>query len=79
MVLEKEHGIPSSNSVQSFQEITKQMTINNMIRYFQCKECHYVIKITFPGLPSRLFPHNFGDTNNEHGERFHQDISIMEK
>ncbi|KZC11744.1 hypothetical protein WN55_03812, partial [Dufourea novaeangliae] len=26
-----------------------------------------------------FFPQNLGDVTNEHGERFHQDISKMEK
>jgi len=39
----------------------------------------YVLKITFLGLPHEFFRDNLGDVREEHGERFHQDIQVMEK
>ncbi|CAH2088759.1 unnamed protein product [Euphydryas editha] len=41
--------------------------------------CTVVLKIHF--LESRLnfFPQNMGAVNDEHGERFHQDIASFEK
>ena len=37
------------------------------------------IENTLPALPSRLFPQNMGAVSDEQGERFHQDIQLMEK
>jgi len=31
------------------------------------------------GVPLGFFPENLGEGSDEHGERFHQDILVMEK
>jgi len=36
-------------------------------------------KVHFLDSPLDFFPENFGAESDEHGERFHQDISTMEK
>ena len=36
------------------------------------------LKIHFSFLHLDFFPLNCGDVNDEHGERFHQDVSVME-
>jgi hypothetical protein len=37
------------------------------------------LKVHFLDSHLDFFPENLGAVNNEHGERFHQDISNMEK
>jgi len=39
----------------------------------------HVTKNTLPSLTFGFFPENCGEVSDEHGERFHQDISSMEK
>jgi len=39
----------------------------------------HVTKNTLPSLAFGFFPENCGAVNDEHGERFHQEISSMEK
>ena len=39
----------------------------------------YVSEDSFSTLPPRIFPENLGSVSDEQGERFHQDISLMEK
>jgi len=37
------------------------------------------LKIHFLGSHLDFFPENLGEVNDEHGERFHQDILAVEK
>jgi len=37
------------------------------------------LNIHFPHSHLNIFPENWGAVSDEHGERFHQDISSMEK
>jgi len=39
----------------------------------------HVTKNTLPSFAFGFFPENCGSVSDEHGERFHQDISSMEK
>ena len=41
--------------------------------------CCMSLKIHFLHSHLDFFPPNFGDVCDEHGERFHQDIALMEK
>jgi hypothetical protein len=36
------------------------------------------LKIHFLDSHLDFFPHNLGKVSDEHGERFHQDIAVME-
>ena len=38
----------------------------------------YVVEDTFLALTPGCFPDNLGDVSDEQGERFHQDISVIE-
>jgi len=40
--------------------------------------CNMSLKMHFLFSHLDLFPLNCGDLSDEHGERFHQDISVME-
>ena len=39
----------------------------------------HVTESSFPGFPSGFFLEKLGTVSDEHGERFHQDISAIEK
>ena len=39
----------------------------------------HVTESSFPGFPSGFFLEKLGTVSDEHGERFHQDISTIEK
>ncbi|KZC05217.1 hypothetical protein WN55_08824 [Dufourea novaeangliae] len=41
--------------------------------------CNMSLKVHFLDSHLNVFPENLGAANDEHGERFHQDISCMEK
>jgi hypothetical protein len=41
-------------------------------------KCNMSLKLHFLDFHLNFFPQNLGELSDEHGERFHQDISIME-
>jgi len=53
--------------------------VNNLLQSYQKLGCNMSLKILVHFLHSHLdfFPENCGAVNDEHGERFHQDISSM--
>jgi len=54
--------------------------VNNLLQSYQKLGCNMSLKIYFL-LHSHLdfFPENCGAVRDEHGERFHQDISSVER
>ena len=52
------------------------MHIKNLMHI---KNCRMSLKLHFLHSHLDFFPPNLGDVSDEHGERFHQDISQMEK
>jgi hypothetical protein len=46
---------------------------------FPSYEVQMSMKLHFLNSHPDFFPKNLGEVSNEHNERFHQDISIMEK
>ena len=55
-----------------------EQTIETLLHTYNVMGCNMSLKIHF--LHSHLYfsPENLGDVSDEHGERFHQDISTME-
>jgi hypothetical protein len=53
--------------------------INELLISYKAMGCNMSLKIHI--LDSHLddFPENLGDVSDEHGERFHPDISLIEK
>lgn len=49
-----------------------------MIENFGKMGVNQSLKIHFLANHLDFFPENLGDTSDEHGERFHQDIAFME-
>lgn len=52
--------------------------VNNMLSNFQKLGCNMSIKLHFLHSHIDFFPENLGAVSEEQGERFHQDIKVME-
>lgn len=52
--------------------------VNNMIKNFGVMKINQSLKIHFLANHIDTFPMNLGAHSDEHGERFHQDIAIIE-
>ena len=50
-----------------------------MVDSFQKLKCSMILKLHFMDSHVEYFPENLGDYSEEQGERFHQDIKIMEQ
>uniref|UniRef100_A0A1B6BZC3 Uncharacterized protein n=1 Tax=Clastoptera arizonana TaxID=38151 RepID=A0A1B6BZC3_9HEMI len=53
--------------------------VANMLNKFEKLGCLMSLKIQFFNSHLDYFPENLGDFSEEQGERFHQDIKLMEK
>ena len=52
--------------------------VSDMLKNYQALGARMSLKIHFFHSHLDFFPENLGDVSNEHGERFHQDIAVME-
>jgi len=59
---------------QNYEEL-----VNNLLQSYQKLGCNMSLKIHFLHSHLDFFLENCGAVSDEHGERFHQDISSMEK
>jgi len=53
--------------------------VGELLQSYQDMGCNMFLKIHFLDSHLDFFPDNLGAVSDEHGERFHQDISIFEK
>lgn len=53
--------------------------IDEMLESFKLLGCNMSVKVHFLHAHLNYFPDNLGDFTEEHDERFHQDIKVMEK
>ncbi|UYV64915.1 hypothetical protein LAZ67_3002413 [Cordylochernes scorpioides] len=53
--------------------------VNDLLLSYKALGCNMSLKIHFLHSHPDFFPDNLGAVSDEHGERFHQDISSMEK
>ncbi|GBN58850.1 hypothetical protein AVEN_135521-1 [Araneus ventricosus] len=53
--------------------------VGDMMKCFRVIDCNMSLKLHILDSHLNFFPQNLGAINDEHGERFHQDISIFEK
>ena len=53
--------------------------VSNLLKAYSRVGCNMSLKIHFLDFHLDFFPPNCGEVSNEHRERFHQDISSMEK
>ncbi|UYV70282.1 hypothetical protein LAZ67_7002362 [Cordylochernes scorpioides] len=63
-----------SVKVENYRDI-----VNDLLLSYKALGCNMSLKIHFLHSHLDLFPDNLGAVSDEHGERFHQDISSMEK
>lgn len=56
-----------------------ELIVANMIDKFKNLGCLMSLKVHFLHAHLDFFPENLGDVSEEQGERFHQDIKVMEK
>jgi hypothetical protein len=68
------NGFLGRNKAPNFVEL-----IDKLLETFYDLGCNMSLKIHFLHSHLDFFPENLGDVSDEHGERFHQDISIMER
>ena len=62
-----------NNKADNYKDIVENLLIN-----FKKMKVNQSLKIHFLENHLGFFPSNLGDVSDEHGERFHQDISVME-
>ena len=55
------------------------LAVNELLRTYQELGCNISLKIHFLHSHLDFFPSNCGALSHEHGERFHQEISAMER
>jgi hypothetical protein len=63
-----------NNKAENFRYIVEEM-----LQSYKDMGCNMSLKIHFLDSHLDFFPDNLGAVSDEHGERFHQDISVMEK
>ena len=68
------HSFLGNRRCENYHEL-----VNNLLQKYQQMGCNMSLKIHFLHSHLDFFPPNCGDMSDEHGERFHQDISTMEK
>ena len=74
---------------ESFKSVTKKFLgnfrheqyariVEDMLKVYKKMRCHMSLKIHFLHSHLDFFPHNLRDVSDEQGERFQQDISVIE-
>lgn len=63
-----------NNKAENYKEL-----ISDLLKAYKALGCNMSLKIHFLDSHLDFFPENLGAVSDEHGERFHQDISNMEK
>jgi hypothetical protein len=59
--------------------VNHQDVVQDLLTSYKAMGCNMSLKIHFLGSHLDFFPQNLGEVSDEHGERFHQDITTMEK
>jgi hypothetical protein len=62
-----------NNKAGNYQEI-----VEILLQSYEAIGCNMSLKIRFLHSHLDFFPQNLGTVSDEHGERFHQDIAVME-
>ena len=53
--------------------------VNDLLSHYHDMGCNMFLKLYVLHSHLDFFVENLGDVSDEHGERFHQDISVMEQ
>ncbi|UYV78520.1 hypothetical protein LAZ67_16001878 [Cordylochernes scorpioides] len=79
MVDEVDLGNVCKNFLESVKAENYRDIVNDLLLSYKALGCNMSLKIHFLHSHLDLFPDNIGAVSDELGERFHQDISSMEK
>jgi hypothetical protein len=63
----------------NFKTSNYRETVGELLNSYKDMGCNMSLKMHFLDSHLAFFPENLGAIGDEHGERFHQDISAMEK
>jgi hypothetical protein len=63
-----------NNKADNYQEI-----VERLLELYEAMGCNMSLKIHFLHSHLDFFPQCLGAVSDEHGERFHQDIAVIEK
>ena len=74
MKSEARHATLGNMKSQNFSEL-----VENLLQAFHNLQCNMSVKVHFLYSHLDYFPENLGAISEEQGERFHQDIKVMEK
>jgi hypothetical protein len=53
--------------------------VADLVEFYKAMGCNMFLKVNFVDYHLDFFPENLRSVSNEHGQRFHQDISTMEE
>lgn len=67
-------GFLGKNKDPSYQKL-----VDKLLSTYHRLGCNMSLKVHFLHSHLSYFPDNLADTSDEHGERFHQDVAVMEK
>jgi len=68
----------SSGFLGNFKAANFRELVQDLVDSYEQLGCNMSLKMHFLFSHLYFFPLNSGDVKDEHGERFHQDISVME-
>ena len=68
-----------SNFLYKKKSVNYKDHIANILKAFQKLFCNMILKVHFLFSQLDRFPDNLCDVSDEQGERFHQDIKVMEE
>jgi len=68
----------SNGFLENFKAANFRELVQDLVDSYECLGCNMSLKMHFSFLQLDFFPSNCGDVSDENGERFHQDISVME-
>ena len=69
----------SNNFLGNFKAENFEELVENLMDSYKQLGSNMSLKMHFLNSHLDFFPPNCGDVSDEHGERFHQDISVMEQ
>ena len=68
------NGFPGNFKAANFRELLQDLVVS-----YEQPESNMSLKMHFLFSHLNFFPLNCGGVSDEHGKRFHQDISVMER
>ena len=69
----------TTNFLGNLKEGNYRDTVADLVKSCKAMGCNMSLKVNFVDSHVDFFPENLRSVSNEHGQRFHQDISTMEE